>query len=263
MEKDILENKNIAIVGYGNMGKAIVQCLLGKKIIKRSQLFISNSADKNATAIIKSQIIFLCIKPQDMVSVITDMADITGITITSKLFISIAAGISIKIMEKYLGNKTKIIRVMPNLCARVGESMSCWMRNKQVSFKEAKIIKSVLESFGHQLEVEDENDLNKITAISGSGPAYFFYFVEAFMESAHKLGLNDEMSKLLIIKTLKGALLTLSQSKKSVQELRTQVTSKGGTTAAAINILEEQKFKEILVRAIYAAYNRSIELSNY
>ena len=179
MEKDILENKKIAIIGYGNMGRAIARCLLNKKIVKRSQLYISNSSDENTIAVMKSQIIILCIKPQNMISVITDIANITDITIIDKLFISIAAGISINTIQKYLGHDAKIIRVMPNLCARVGESMSCWIKNKQVAIQQIKIIKSILKSFGQELEMKDENDLNKVTAISGSGPAYLFYFIEA------------------------------------------------------------------------------------
>lgn len=260
MEKGILEIKQIAIIGYGNMGRAIAQGLLNKKIVKRSQLHISNSSDENATAIMKSQVIILCVKPQIIGEVI---ADITDITIIDKLFISVAAGISLYSLQKQLGSKAKIIRVMPNLCAQVGESMSCWIKNKQVTLHDTKIVKAILESFGCQLEMTDENDLNKVTAISGSGPAYFFYFIEAFIEASRSLGLGNEISKLLVMQTLKGSLLTLFQSQESVTKLRKQVTSKGGTTMAALNILEKQKFKDIFSQAIHAAYNRSIELSNY
>src|SRR3989338_7066900 len=114
MEKDILENKQIAIIGYGNMGRAIVRGLLNKKIVEQSQLFISNSSRENINAVLKSQIIILCVKPQDMISVITDIADITDIKFIDKLFISIAAGISISTIQNHLGSATKIIRVMPN-----------------------------------------------------------------------------------------------------------------------------------------------------
>lgn len=260
MEKDILENKHIAIIGYGNMGHAIARGLLNKKKVKRSQLHISNSSDGNVTAVMKSQVIILCVKPQIMSRVITDIADIRHI---DKLFISIAAGISIKSIEKYLGSKTKIIRAMPNLCARVGESMSCWIKNKQVSLHDTNIVKAILESFGRQLEMTDENELNKVTAISGSGPAYFFYFIEAFIEASRSLGLDYEISKLLVMQTLKGSLLSLFQTDTNVEELRKQVTSKGGTTESAMNVLVKHKFKTIFSEAIHAAYNRSIELSNY
>ena len=177
MEKDILENNHIAIIGYGNMGRAIARGLLNKKIVKLSQLHISNSADENATVFMKSQIIILCVKPQIISRVIADIMDITDIKIMDKLFISVAAGISINSLQKQLGEEAKIIRVMPNLCAQIGESMSCWVKNEQVTLLDEKIIKTVLESFGCQLEMKDENDLNKVTAISGSGPAYIFYFI--------------------------------------------------------------------------------------
>ena len=263
MEKDILENKQIAIIGYGNMGRAIVRGLLNKKIVEQSQLFISNSSRENINAVLKSQIIILCVKPQDMISVITDIADITDIKFIDKLFISIAAGISISTIQNHLGSATKIIRVMPNLCARVGESMSCWVKNRWITNDDVIITKLLLRSFGHEIEMLEEDDLNKVTAISGSGPAYFFYFVEAFMQSTQRLGLSNEMSIQLVMQTVKGSLLTLTQSVITVKELRKKVTSKGGTTQAAINILKEQKFKAIFFQAIYAAYNRSLELQNY
>lgn len=263
MEKDILENKNIAIIGYGNMGCAIARGLLNKKIVRRSRLYISNSSEENATAVMKSQIVILCVKPQIMNKVIADIMDITDITIIDKLFISVAAGVSINSLQKYLGPKAKIIRVMPNLCARVGESMSCWVKNKNVTFHDVKILQTILESFGRQLEMTNENDLNKVTAISGSGPAYLFYFIEAYVDASRRMGLDDDTSKFLVMQTLKGSFLTLLQSQTDVEELRKQVTSKGGTTQAAINILKKHKFKEIFFQAIRAAYNRSLSLQNY
>lgn len=178
-----------------------------------------------------------------------------------KLFISVAAGISISTIQRYLGHDARIIRAMPNLCARVGESMSCWVKNKQVTLQDAKIIKTILESFGRQLEMKEEDDLNKVTAISGSGPAYLFYFIEAFIEASQRIGLDHEISKLLVMQTLKGTLSTLLQSQADVEELRKQVTSKGGTTQAAIHVLERGDFKKILYKAVQSAYNRSIELN--
>lgn len=258
MEKDILENKRIAIIGYGNMGKAIAHGLLEKKIIKKTSLIISNSSSENKEAVIKSQIIILCVKPQDMISVI---AGITDITIIDKLFISIAAGISITTIQNYLGSASKIIRVMPNLCTRVGESMSCWIKNKQVTLHDTIIVKAILGAFGRQLEMKNENDLNKVTAISGSGPGYFFYFIEAFIEASRSLGLDDETSKLLVMQTLKGSLLTLFQTETNVEELRKQVTSKGGTTESAISVFEKREFKQIFYKAVQSAYNRCIELN--
>lgn len=263
MEKDILENKKIAIIGYGNMGRAIARGLLNKKIVRRSQLYISNSSDGNATAVIKSQIIILCVKPQIMCKVIADIAVIADITIIDKLFISVAAGVSINSLQKYLGPKAKIIRAMPNLCARVGESMSCWVKNKNITFQNVKILQTILESFGRHLEMKNENDLNKVTAISGSGPAYLFYFIETFLEASRSLGLDNETSKLLVTQTLKGSLHILFQSQKSVEELRKQVTSKGGTTESAVNMLEKRKFNQIICEAVRSAYNRSLELQNY
>lgn len=261
MEKEILENKHIAIIGYGNMGRAIARGLLNKKIVKLSQLYISNSSDENAIAVIKSQVIILCVKPQIMSKVIADIMDITDITIIDKLFISVAAGITLNSMQKKLGTKARIIRVMPNLCARVGESMSCWIKNKNVTSQDVKILRTILGSFGRHLEMKNENDLNKVTAISGCGPAYLFYFLEVFIGASQRIGLDYEMSKLLIMQTLKGSLLTLFQSQESVDELRKQVTSKGGTTESAINVLEKREFKQILFEAVQSAYNRSRQLN--
>lgn len=260
MEKDILGNKHIAIIGYGNMGKAIAKGLLDKKVVKRSHLFLSNSQANNKKAAIKSQIIILAVKPQIMGQV---LEQIKTIDLKDKLIVSVAAGISINFIEKFLDRKTKIIRVMPNLCARVGESMSCWIKNNRVTLHEVQIIKSILESFGQEIKMKDDEDLDRVTAVSGSGPAYFFYFVEAFIEASYQLGLDKEISKLIVMQTLKGALLMLTKSQKKIEELRAQVTSKGGITEAAIYELKKRKFKKIFCKAIQAAHIRSIELNNY
>lgn len=260
MEKEILESKRIAIIGYGNMGKAIARSLLNNKTIKSANLITSNSQADTPVAVRKSQVIILCIKPQIMSHV---LEEIKNIELKNKLIISIAAGVSINTIEKFLGNSTKIIRVMPNLCTRVGESMSCWIKNKQVTTYDTRLIKSILISFGKEIEMKSEEDLNRVTAVSGSGPAYFFYFIEAFIEASSTLGLGKETSKQLVMQTFKGALYTILQSQTEVKKLREQVTSKGGTTESAINTLMEHKFKEIFYKAIHAAHIRSIELSNY
>ena len=258
MGKDILENKRVAIIGFGNMGQAIAKGLLHHRVTLPEHIITTKSNKENTYAVTNAHVVILCVKPHIMTAVLNK---IKCLNMTDKLIISVAAGISIDTIEKYLGKRAKIVRVMPNLCARAGESMSCWVKNKQITLSDVNIIKSLLKSFGKEIEMRCENDLNKATAVSGSGPAYFFYFVEAFVESARRLGLNNEMSKLLVMQTIKGSLITLTRSAKSVEESRKQVTSKGGTTEAALKILTDDKFKEVFYKATHAAYNRSLELN--
>ena len=254
---DKLENKKLAIIGVGNMGRAIMKGLLGKSVVDKNNLFLSNSSRGNERAVKSAKVIILAVKPQILFEVLVQIKDF----LTDKhLLISIAAGVSIQSIQQRIG-KRSIIRAMPNLCAVVGKSMTVWVKNKHVEKEQEIFAKRIFSSIGNEEEIFQEDKLNQVTAISGSGPAYVFYLAELLENSAVKIGVKKELAKELAYMTMDGAVSVLRSSKKSSGELRKQVTSKGGTTEAAFKEFEKSKLQEIFFKGIKSASNRAEELN--
>ena len=246
--------QKIAIIGSGNMGQAIAQGLLRKKIVTNDQLFLTDSQTNNNTqAAQNSQIIVLAVKPQKAQVILHEMKS----AIIDQLIISIMAGITIDAIQQALGKKTAVVRVMPNLAAKIGESMSVWVKSKQVTGVQEKIVQDVLSAIGKALEVQSENQIDAATAISGSGPAYFFYFTELLEKAAQKLGFSQEEAKLLTEQTFFASSELLKKSNNSAQDLRQAVTSKGGTTEAAVQSFQKAGLQDIVEKSIFAAVQRA------
>lgn len=250
-------DKKIAIIGLGNMGRAIRDGILKKKLINKNQLFVSNKQSANRLVANQAGILIIAVKPQVIINVLKEIKDVIS---KDKLIISIAAGAEIKTIEKFLGKEQPIIRVMPNLCAQINQSISCWIKNKNVSNKDIKIFKKIFQSIGQEIELKNENLLDQVTAISGSGPAYFFYLTELLEKTAIKIGLDQKLSKILTKQTFIGSAELFKNSNLSVEDLRNAITSKGGTTEAAFEKIYNSKFKNIFFLAIKSAYNRAIKL---
>lgn len=272
MEKVKLENKTIAIIGVGNMGSAIAHGLLRKKLIPVKNLILSNpSLEKllyfkklgtvitvvNKNAAEKADIIILAVKPQILTSVLQEIKSAVS---KNKLIISIAAGFEIKTIKKILGIKQPVVRVMPNLCARVSKSISCWVKSKEVTDEQSSEVAIILRAIGKEYLLKEENLLDQVTAISGSGPAYVFYLVELLEKSALNLGLNERLARLLAVETVSGSSKLLQNSQKSAKILREEVTSKGGTTEAVFKKFHKSKFENIFLQAVEKAYRRAKEL---
>jgi pyrroline-5-carboxylate reductase len=149
---------------------------------------------------------------------------------------------------------------MPNLGAQLGQSMSVWVKNEFVNIDQIQQVKSILNSIGKEIEVQTEDEIDKATAISGSGPAYIFYLLEVLEDSAKKLGFSDEVARSLARQTLIGSTEVIVSSDKSAKVLREQVTSKGGTTESAFKEFRRRGLGAIFGRGINAAYKRAIEL---
>ncbi len=249
--------ETIAIVGSGNMGQAIAQGLLGKTIIQQGQLILTNSKTKNNKyAVQKADVIILAVKPQVVQDVLKEITEV----VKGKLIISIIAGVAIDTLQESFGEKTAIVRVMPNLAARVGKSMSVWIKNKEVTKKQAEVVKKILEAIGTQLELQEEKQINMATAISGSGPAYFFYITELIEKGAQELGFSHKDARLLAKQTMLGSAELLQMSSCSAEELRHAVTSKGGTTEAAFREFYKRGFGRLSTRfheGVLAAYRQA------
>lgn len=261
----------IGFIGCGNMATAIIKGALNTDFISPIDIFVYDTDIKKATNFcntsgvnnIKSikelsrfvDIIFLCTKPQNIKEPILELKE----EIKNKVIVSIAAGVKISTILSYLEKEIGIIRVMPNLCLLQCEGASA-LSFYNVNSNIKDYVFNIFSSCGKAVIV-DEALLDTVTALSGSGPAYFFKFIKELVDSAVKLGLSYEDAYILAVQTLKGSAKVLENTKLSIEELIDMVSSKGGTTIAGLNALEDNGFKEAVSSCVNSAYKRSKELS--
>ena len=267
-----LKGKRIGIIGLGNMGIAILNGLIlsgavGKTALsgfdkepakragvkKRYSITISKSIPELVAG---CDIIIIAVKPQNIDEALKEISFYGK----DRLHISIAAGITTRRIEKALGGKSRVVRVMPNTPALVGEGISALCKGRYALRTDIKTADEIFSSVGEAVELS-ERYFDIVTALSGSGPAYFFYLKEALIDAAVRLGMDRKTAKRLVLKTALGSARLLLESGHEPGLLRRQVTSKGGTTERAIKVLEKAKIKEAVARAVRAAARRSKELS--
>jgi pyrroline-5-carboxylate reductase len=272
-----LENKSIGVIGCGNMGAAIVEHLrkknpglrfyvLDKDQEKESGLvkkFQAQAADSIKALGVASDVVIIAVKPQDIEPVLLELKSVSG-----KLFISIAAGITLASLESALGNKASIIRAMPNLNALVGRSATALSPNGSVRDQDIHVAQEIFRAVGEVVTVP-ESQMNAVTAISGSGPAFVAYLkgfdeniIEGvFVREAQRFGIAYETAVILANATISGTRQMLATNLQP-EDLIRRVSSKGGTTEAGMKVLQEMgKTEEALVFAVLAAKKRAEELS--
>ncbi len=265
----------LCFIGAGNMAGSMIGGLVsnqypGEKIIahdldaeKLQQLqdrFSIRTEVDSATAIAEADIIILAIKPQVMQQVCRSLAQLVDSSPLAPLFISIAAGIRETDINRWLGGGQAVVRCMPNTPALVSLGASGLYANTAVSQTQKQYAEQILQSAGITVWVEDEAQLDAVTAISGSGPAYFFLFIEALQNAAIELGLDSDTAAKLARQTALGA-ATMAIDK-DVTTLRQQVTSKGGTTQQAIASFQQNDLQKLVFEATRAAADRSVELAD-
>lgn len=213
----------------------------------------------NTQATAGADVVVLAVKPQAIRSVACGLAD----TIASHrpLVVSVAAGIRCRDLGKWLGADCAVIRVMPNTPALVGSGAAALYANEHVSSDQREIAESIMRAVGLTVWLENERDMDAVTAVSGSGPAYFFLIMEVMEQAATQLGLPVEKARLLILQTAFGAAKMALESGADPAALRANVTSPGGTTEQALQILQENNLDGIFLEALSAAKDRSIELA--
>jgi pyrroline-5-carboxylate reductase len=262
----------IAFIGGGNMAEAILSAIVRKDLASPGEITVSDIdaaklvnlekkykvkvTDDNRQAIEGQDIIILALKPQILDEVMTGLKDRIK---PDRLVISIIAGKSISTISSGLAHNC-LVRSMPNTPAQIGEGITVWTATSQVTDLQKKQAGSILGVMGMEIYVSDEKYLDMATAISGSGPAYVFLFVESMVDAAVKLGFSPEIAQKLVMQTLLGAGHLLQKSGKTPQELRRMVTSPGGTTAEAINVFEKGGFAVLIEKAITAAYEKARKL---
>ena len=260
----------IAFIGYGNMANALVSSILtSKNITLSSDIHIFHNKNKdiyeldNCKFLQSGQdcennfdIIFLCVKPKDIESAIKENSHIF---LDNQTIISVAAGITINSIKGFIQKNVLIARAMPNLCAFFNESITglCMQSNMDDNTKD--LVENIFKNIGYVRKI-NENEMHSFTALYGSGPAYIMYFIESFIECENFDSISSDDKALLILQLLNSTSKLLLTTK-DISELRSKVTSKGGTTESAIKVLEENNFSEILEEAIKSARKKSIDLS--
>lgn len=259
---------NITIIGCGNMGSAIVRGL--QKNTAHSITISSRNAsdlqefqnaqttiiDSNITAIKTADVVIIAVKPQVLDQL---FSEIKGQLPENSLVISVAAGVTIQRFQEGLKHSA-IVRTMPNTPANIGLGTSGWFAPTNISPLQKQQVTEILNSFGTSIEVASEELIDAVTAISGSGPAYFFYFLEHLIKGGVSCGLSKADAKKLALSTALGAVALAEQSADSLAELRQKVTSKGGTTEAALHEMVVQNIGPSIESAVQKAFQRAKEL---
>ncbi len=247
----------VTIIGFGTMGKAIAQAIF--KNDSKVMVFGIDKDKSNINKIIqkvaKADFLILSVKPQDAKKAIGQIKNYLN---KNTILISIMAGVSIKKLRQLSGHQ-KIIRMMPNLGLSVGEGISVWKKTG-LSKKEIKKAKNLMNKISENFEIKNENTINKVTAISGSGPAYFFLLADCLIKACDNLGLDKNKSKHLVEKTFLASAILSRQEAYSV--LIKRVASKGGTTEVALKVFQKKNFNGIVLEAVKAAYKRAKKLNN-
>jgi pyrroline-5-carboxylate reductase len=262
----------IAFIGGGNMGEAMLAAILKKGLAKSEAIIVGDvaqarrehlaqkygvaAASDNLGAVAKGDVVILAIKPQNLLEV---MKELGGQLKANQVVISIIAGAKIKTLSQGLKHEA-IVRAMPNTPAQIGEGMSVWTATPEVSQPQKELAGAILGAMGKEVYVDDENYIDMATAVSGSGPAYFFLMVEALVDAAVEIGLPRDKALALVLQTMLGSGQLIQRLGKEPAELRRLVTSPGGTTAQALEQLERGKFADLIKRAVKAAYNKAREL---
>jgi pyrroline-5-carboxylate reductase len=269
-----LANLKIGFIGGGNMASALIGGLI-KQGAQAKNMFVADpfdqtrqrlerdlsiicaaSVDKLTPHIESCDVLVMAVKPQQFKEAASELALVLKSLANKPLCLSVAAGIKTADMAKWLGHQ-RIIRAMPNTPALISEGMTGLFADSNISAADQSLASSICEAVGKIVWVSSEKQMDDITAVSGSGPAYVFAFLESLEKAAIAQGLSQEQARLLAIQTLQGAAKLAAQSSESPATLRERVTSKGGTTYAALTVLEQESWANIMMKAVAAASDRS------
>ena len=261
---------NIAVVGGGTMGAAFIRAATDSELLTPSEITVCELVDARrrwladefpgvrvtsniAEAVEDARAVFLSIKPQDLPSLASSGQS------EAALVISILAGSTIADIRRATGSE-RIVRAMPNTPAQIGRGFTAWTATDAVGSEDRELVSSLLSAMGEQLYVADESVIDKVTAVSGSGPAYVFLFIEALINAAVQIGLRPDEARRMVLQTLIGSSEFAQESGQHPAVLKDMVTSPGGTTAAGLRVLEQRGVRSALIDAVAAAHERAEEL---
>jgi pyrroline-5-carboxylate reductase len=268
--------KTLGFIGGGNMAEALAHGLIQHKLFKPADIIVSDVAPDrrrklartlkvattadNTEVLRESSALLLAVKPQTIDDVMSELAAALAKGAKGKLFISIAAGITIDRLTRGLGKRARVIRVMPNAPVMVGHGMAAMVRARGATPADEKFALKIFNAVGDAVALKDEKLLDVVTALSGSGPAYVYLFAKAMSDAAVSEGIPRELAIRMALKTIRGAEHLMRESKRDAADLIRAVASPGGTTEAALRRFAEHGFSDIVAAALHAASDRSREL---
>jgi pyrroline-5-carboxylate reductase len=263
----------VGILGAGNMGEALIKGLLKSQLVRSYEVIASgrkrqklrklekaygiHTTLKNEVIMASTDTVIIAVKPQNIDEL---GAQISPYLTKNHLIMSIAAGVDIKRLREVLGNKPKLIRVMPNLPAIVDKGVSAIYCGSRIAERYRRFAHQIFQAVGTTVDVKDEQLMDAITGVSGTGPAYLFALMEAMVAAGVKLGINPKLAESLTRQTMLGSALLAAQTEASPMQLREQVTSTKGTTWAAMKVFKSRRFWDLIIESIAAATQRSKEL---
>jgi pyrroline-5-carboxylate reductase len=264
-------DKKITFIGPGVMAEAIIAGLIRQKLANPEDLLASGPREErgeelqkkygiqattdNAAAAADADVVVLSVKPQRLTDVMAGLHKISS----DALVLSIVAGATIQKISKTLKHKA-VVRSMPNTPGQIGEGITVWTASKETSEAQQEMARQILGALGDEVFVEDEYYMDMATALSGTGPAYVFLFTEALIDAGVHMGFPRRIAEQLVLQTVRGSVDYYRYAERHPATLRNQVTSPGGTSAEALYYLEKAGFRTAISRAVWAAYQRSLEL---
>ena len=269
-----MSNYKIAFIGGGNMARSLIGGMIATGISNQNisvsepradlrktlnEDFGVNASEENAPVAKGADVVVLAVKPQILQEVVTPLSSL--VAKARPLLISVAAGVTSSSIERWVGGDPALIRVMPNTPALIGAGISALYANSNVSDDQRALAEKIMAAVGKTIWIKEETLMDAVTAVSGSGPAYFFYVMQAIHDAAVREGLDAQTARLLSLETALGAARLAVESTEDPGSLQTQVTSPGGTTEAAIRVLNDSGVRDTLQRAVSAARARGGELA--
>lgn len=269
----MLNGKSLGFFGAGSMARAILDGLIEKQRTDRKKIFVINHHNQKRLSqfaqqyqlhpdqlqkekVVSADIIFLAVKPVDLFDLLKEFGPKFH---KGQCIISVAAGIRLECIEAFLQDEVAVIRTMPNTSSAIGQSATALAAGKWASEQDIELAKQIFSSMGMVLTIEEEL-MDAVTGLSGTGPAYFYYMVEAMEAAGVKVGLSQQDARKLTLQTILGAAHMLCETGQEAKQLREAVTSPNGTTMAALKVLKEYRFEEAIEQAVQKATERSAEL---
>ncbi|ADC51774.1 pyrroline-5-carboxylate reductase [Alkalihalophilus pseudofirmus OF4] len=266
--------QNVAFIGAGSMAEAIFAGLIKQKMVRAENIYVTNRSNldrlnhlketygvqtsTNKEEILKkADVVILAMKP---VGVKDSIEEIRSFTSENQLFLSVLAGITTEYISELLGHDAPVIRIMPNTSAAVGSSATMIAAGDGVTKDQLTIAEELFKSVG-MVKTVPEHDIDSLTAIAGSGPAYMYYLVEGMQQSLEELNLDQDLGEEVILQMMQGAIDLMKSTDKSPRELYQNVKSPGGTTEAGLNVLEDNDYQDIIIECIKGAAKRSRDIT--
>ncbi len=262
----------VLVIGAGNMGLTYAQGMSKSRLLKKRNIMVLDKSEEKLEelnqishfdafkeledCVPKADIIFIAVKPYHAEGVFKAINKLVN---SQQIIVSIMAGVTIASIKELTGLE-KVVRAMPNLPAQIGKGLTSYVTSPEISRIEMLTVESLLDTTGKSMRVSNENFIDASTGISGSGPAYVFYFMQSMMEAALQMGFSKHDSTVLVSQTFTGAVELFNQSNLSPNSWMDRVASKGGTTRAALDSMEDNNVNELIKEAAFAAFSRAVEM---